>query len=294
MGVNKKRMETINQYLSKENLEKYLKIYSANYIAKKLFFPDFTTNAGTVIDKANQYGIPTHGVNAHKLPSVRQQYIDTCQQKYNCDNVSQSNEIKKIRENSVYEKYGVTNVFQLDSVKAKKDITNLEKYGTKHPGTLAVQRGKVSKFHSKIEKTLHDLNIEYQSEVHSKFIKFNDYLKKEYSPIVDILLNNYPIVIECYGDFWHANPKTYKHNDIFDTWEGKKTAQDIWDKDKSRIEQIQSFGYTVIIIWESEFNKSIDKTKKRILNEIKKCENKINKKNKRKSGQIQSGSQPKQ
>ena len=40
MGVNKKRMETINQYLSKENLEKYLKIYSANYIAKKLFFPD--------------------------------------------------------------------------------------------------------------------------------------------------------------------------------------------------------------------------------------------------------------
>jgi very-short-patch-repair endonuclease len=91
-------------------------------------------------------------------------------------------------------------------------------------------------------------------------------------------------IIEYNGDDYHGNPNKYKADDFPNPFRKDLTAKDIWDKDKSRIEQIQSFGYTVIIIWESEFNKSIDKTKKRILNEIKKCENKINKKNKRKSG----------
>ena len=43
----------------------------------------------------------------------------------------------------------------------------------------------------------------------------------------------------------------YNENDVFHCWDGIKTAKNIWDKDKSRKKQIESFGYTVLIICKS-------------------------------------------
>ena len=90
-------------------------------------------------------------------------------------------------------------------------------------------------------------------------------MQRNYSPIVDIVLKNYNIVIECYGDFWHANPKIYKSKDVFHTYTGAKTAKDIWNYDKTRIKHIESFGYKVLIIWESDYNSDIEKIKRNIL-----------------------------
>lgn len=69
----------------------------------------------------------------------------------------------------------------------------------------------------------------------------------------------------------------YNENDVFHCWDGIKTAKNIWDKDKSRKKQIESFGYTVLIIWESELS-NLSKIERRIKRVISKRQNQTNKK----------------
>jgi G:T-mismatch repair DNA endonuclease (very short patch repair protein) len=97
--------------------------------------------------------------------------------------------------------------------------------------------------------------LKHKNEVKNLCNAFNGELNKQYSPIVDILLEN-NIIIEMYGDYWHANPIFYKDNDIFYTWEGPQFAKEIWQKDLIRKHHIEMFNYKVIIIWENELKDS--------------------------------------
>jgi len=66
----------------------------------------------------------------------------------------------------------------------------------------------------------------------------------------DIFIPDYNMVVEYYGNFWHANPKMYnKYDVIIDD----VTAGQIWDKDRNRINAIENLGYLVDIIWEDDF-----------------------------------------
>lgn len=66
--------------------------------------------------------------------------------------------------------------------------------------------------------------------------------------------------IEFNGDYWHLNPNLYRED--HQTHYGY-TAEQIWEKDKMKIDHIKSLGYDVMIIWESEYlnkpNKVIEK-----------------------------------
>jgi G:T-mismatch repair DNA endonuclease (very short patch repair protein) len=64
----------------------------------------------------------------------------------------------------------------------------------------------------------------------------------------DFLLSG-KVIIECYGDFWHANPKRYQANSFM--FEGM-TASDIWSKDSERVLTLEKNGYTVFALWESD------------------------------------------
>lgn len=65
-----------------------------------------------------------------------------------------------------------------------------------------------------------------------------------------------PIVIECDGDFIHCNPKFYAEDYIrFTNSLDKRTAKDIWEKDKKRTEQLEAKGYIVIRLWEEDIRK---------------------------------------
>lgn len=285
-GYSKLQKEKIQKYLTKENLEKYIPIYSANYIAKKLFAPDFTTGADTVIKKAKSFGIKTKTYSeSRSLKNTNELIKQTCINRYGVESVSSIPYVKESKIKSSIERYGCENVFQSEEIKEKMKQTLMEKYGVEKIGYLGLNKstGKLSKFHIKVQAILDKNNIKYKSEVHGKFIKYNEFLQNDYSPIVDILLEESKLVIECNGDFWHANPKFYKEDDVFDTWEGKKIAKQIWDKDKSRTEQIESFGYKVLVIWQSEYDNDFKKTEKRILNAVK---NSKNKKTKRKTNKI--------
>ena len=68
-------------------------------------------------------------------------------------------------------------------------------------------------------------------------------------------------VIEFNGDFWHANPELYEKNDgIF-----SKTAENIWEYDKRKKQEMADRGYDVRIVWEGEYKKN----KEKVLNELK-------------------------
>lgn len=69
---------------------------------------------------------------------------------------------------------------------------------------------------------------------------------------VDIYVPEKNLVIECLGDYWHMNPKKYSPTDLNKST--KRTAQEQWEKDKRRKLFLESLGYKVIEIWESEIN----------------------------------------
>lgn len=72
----------------------------------------------------------------------------------------------------------------------------------------------------------------------------------------DILLNDYNIIIECNGDYWHCNPKIYDE-DYFHK-KIRKSAKEIWEVGKIKENSFKSIGYTVIILWEYNWNNEVD------------------------------------
>lgn len=68
------------------------------------------------------------------------------------------------------------------------------------------------------------------------------------------------------GDFWHANPKHYKMNDVI---LGEKTAQQIWAKDNAVTHRLSEQGYFVMRLWESTILNNTDQCAEKIINVLK-------------------------
>ena len=194
---------------------------------------------------------------------------ETVKEKYGTDNVFQNKEIiekiKTKKEKTVLEKYGVNNVFQLEEIKEKIKQTNREKYGTDY----AIQNEKLrEKYFSKrtskgnfissgeneLAKILEDLGFNFQRQITGKF-KWFDENNKFHFCIPDFLIEDKKIVIEYFGDFWHANPLFYKSEDLVYT----RKASEIWYFDSIKKEFIEKQGYKLIIIWENDLKNNIDK-----------------------------------
>jgi len=69
--------------------------------------------------------------------------------------------------------------------------------------------------------------------------------------VCDIYIEKYNLIIEFNGDYWHCNPLKY-NGDYFHPHK-KKTAKNIWDDDKIRVDKIKEYDYNLEIIWESDF-----------------------------------------
>lgn len=69
------------------------------------------------------------------------------------------------------------------------------------------------------------------------------------------------ICIFCDGDYFHANPKKYKANDIVCR---SRTAKQVWDKDFHITKTLESKGYTVLRFWENDIEERIDECFSRI------------------------------
>lgn len=115
--------------------------------------------------------------------------------------------------------------------KVKK--TNLERYGTENVGHLAKSSSR-----SKKEKRLENLLKGYSIN------------KRVGSYKPDYLSEDKKHIIKVYGDYWHCHPKLFKED--FYHSQLKQTAAEKWAADEKRKQYLESLGYTVTVVWESD------------------------------------------
>jgi G:T-mismatch repair DNA endonuclease (very short patch repair protein) len=204
---------------------------------------------------------------------VREKYKATVEKIYGegITNVSQSKEVKQKKIDTNLAHYGVNNVFQSDEIKEKTKNTMVLRYGVEHPIYMENRKptpGMLSKPHKKISDYLTDLGIAHLNDKRNKFKKFNVELGREYGPIPDILIEDKKIVIEIFGDRWHMNPLTFAPDDVVHFYTGNDTAVNVWNKDRVRTAHIESFGFQLIVIWESEINKKFEDIKIMLRNKL--------------------------
>jgi G:T-mismatch repair DNA endonuclease (very short patch repair protein) len=79
--------------------------------------------------------------------------------------------------------------------------------------------------------------------------------------IYDIYIPKLNLVIEFNGDYWHCNPKKYEPDYYHQV--KKKTAKELWEYDKNKIDLVIEKGYNLEVVWESDY-----KSDKTIINKL--------------------------
>lgn len=152
---------------------------------------------------------------------------------------------------SMMEKYGnhITNPAQLDYVRKKmsnaqknrlSNMTADELRKMTEPARAAVNY--VSSQEIRIQSILNDMNISYTA---------NGFL---YAYNWDFIFKN-KVIIEVQGDFWHGNPKLYKKDDIL---LNGLTVDMVWKKDYRKKTKVETYGYRVYYLWETDINNMDD------------------------------------
>lgn len=101
-----------------------------------------------------------------------------------------------------------------------------------------------------IATTLNEMQFEW---IYERDFDFNGVV---YIP--DFFLPKYNLVIECYGDYWHANPAIYSSGQpIFK----HLLVDDIWERDDIRKNTFLNNGYSFISFWESDIKNNINELK---------------------------------
>lgn len=245
----------------------------------------------------------------------------TLQKKYNVDNISQLESIKRKKESTCLKNHGVSNIRKSKKFKEHVNKVMLEKYGQlritnpdkikayysnrsaeeaethiekikkakekwteefydnwvnkikkasnlywNSPGNRerasirAKERWELLPEDEKIKriKRLHENNNPNTELVINKILDdFNFTYTRQYHLngfYYDFLLNDYNIVIEVNGDFWHANPLKYKSNDILNFPIKQVKAKDIWKKDWVKYKTLKKKNISLITIWEHDIN----------------------------------------
>ncbi len=76
---------------------------------------------------------------------------------------------------------------------------------------------------------------------------------------VDFLNRETNHIIEIHGDYWHCNPKIYSDDFIHPYF--KMTAKERRKLDEQRKQYLESLGYSVTVVWESDLNEFIETLK---------------------------------
>lgn len=114
-----------------------------------------------------------------------------------------------------------------------------------------------SKIEKELRSTLQDSLI--GRKVEKKTIKIDG---KWFHP--DILIDD-NIIVEFYGDYWHANPNKFEDNDVV---HHSFTAEEIRNNDKERVTILLENGYDVFIVWQSEYTTDKNRCVKELLRKI--------------------------
>jgi G:T-mismatch repair DNA endonuclease (very short patch repair protein) len=170
--------------------------------------------------------------------------------RYGVEYPSQSNIVKNKVMNTNIERYGMY-YLQTDEFKKRRKETNIRKYGKENPilDFSRRSRGRISKF---------------QKEVYSNILLIDGMSKMEKeinSEITsDIYIPSKNLIVECYGDYWHCNPKKYSAE--YFNKNLKMRAISKWRLDAVRINIIKNKGFDILIVWENDWKTNKEKVLK--------------------------------
>lgn len=102
-----------------------------------------------------------------------------------------------------------------------------------------------------VEQILLKLNYEYM---------FNKNISSKFSYRPDFYIQSLNLIIECQGDYWHANPNIYSEEDL------NETQRTVIIKDNLKQQTYQREGYNVLYYWESEM--LLDNFESRLISDI--------------------------
>lgn len=240
------------------------------------------------------FNIPIRSISeSRKTTTHQREYKQLLNDKYGVDNISQIPEVKKKKEQTFLKNYGVDNIWKSKAYCKWLDSYMLKRYGSKRTGFClwdTEQHSKKSKRQwrrltkeekeEKIKQQL--LNLHRSSTKNNRIECFVanrlDDLQLSYHRgfrigryVADFYISPFNLIIECNGDFWHANPNKYNADDIL-RWPGSNgiTAKEIWNKDSKKLDFYKNRGYDVFIVWEHDIKSNPASATIDILNEIKK------------------------
>jgi G:T-mismatch repair DNA endonuclease (very short patch repair protein) len=81
--------------------------------------------------------------------------------------------------------------------------------------------------------------------------------------VPDEINHEIKVIIEVFGDLYHCNPKKYKNPDVFIS-ATKRTVGQQWARDKIKLDAYKEYGYTTIVVWESDIRKRLSEQLTRI------------------------------
>lgn len=84
---------------------------------------------------------------------------------------------------------------------------------------------------------------------------------------VDGLVLEKKVIIEFYGDSFHCNTHKFSNPDQFCSWIGR-TVGEQWKRDKRREAALLKNGYTLVIIWERDWNTDREGQIRRVKNAL--------------------------
>lgn len=68
--------------------------------------------------------------------------------------------------------------------------------------------------------------------------------------VVDGIIESRKIVVEFFGDFWHMHSSLFEADDIHPVTGWKASSK--WREDAGRVKYMESMGYAVFVVWETE------------------------------------------
>ncbi len=129
---------------------------------------------------------------------------------------------------------------------------------------------KIPSKNSKIELQTHeiltDAGIEFEKHIH---VPIDEYKEHGLSPTkeVDILIKPNRI-IEVNG-YYHFDPRTHHANQKVRMRNETIIPKKVWDEEKLMLEQIRKSGYEILVVWDWDLKKDLEKTTKKILKFVK-------------------------
>ena len=235
----------------------------------------------------------------------KESYKKTCLERYGVISTLQLPEVKEKMRNTIKERFDVSNYSQTDEFKEifKNKSTDYFKEKLKEDGYYDLGYRLISckgngnyevycpnckqNFITNSSNLYYNRNLVHQeicANCNPLFKQYScgekemvDYIKLIYNKEIiendrsiihpyelDVYLSDLHLAIEYNGDYWHANPKFYNANDII----ARKTASQVWKKDKQKINRCIKAGIELLVIWEDDWTNRQDVVKQELLDII--------------------------